>query len=242
MAKPKVKTSQRFSRAARAERERLDRKRSQLYRRREAMQSKVDALDEELEAVDDQLQMLEEFAESGRTPIEIHEAERTPENGPEQLSGSMIRALAVPILIRKHGLGPIHYKDWYALIIQEGYAAAGKRPDAVFLNQINRSPLVRASTKPGYYVLDLDAVGQLRDQLRQQQSELGELLTNVPADSESLAKHRQRQSELNTAISRTERDLSEAVSAVEAAENLEIGDGVEPPSIRVVSTPETEAA
>lgn len=241
MAKPKVKTSQRFSRAARAERDRLDRKRSQLYQRREAMQAKVDALDEELEAVDDQLQMLEEFAGSGRSTIAIHETERTSEGDPELLSGSSIRALAVPILIRKHGLSPIHYKDWYALMIQEGYAAAGKRPDAVFLNQVNRSPLVRASTKSGYYVLDLDVVDQLRDQLRQQQSELGELLTNVPTDSESLAKHRQRQSELNTAISRTERDLREAVLAVEAAEK-EAAEGVEPPSIRVVTTTETKAA
>lgn len=214
----KVNPSQRFSRAARAERDRLDRRRSQLFKRREDLQAKVDALDEELEAVDMHLQMLEEFAESGRSTIEIHEVEQTPDNGFQLLSGAEIRGIAVPLLIRRHGLSPIHYKDWYALLKKEGYAAAGKRPDAVFLNQVNRSPLVRASTKSGYYVLDLDVVEQLREQLQDLRAELGELLGNVPSDSESLEAHRERQRELNMALSRTERDLSEAVLAVEAAE------------------------
>lgn len=78
--------------------------------------------------------------------------------------------------------------------------------------------MVRASTKSGYYVLDLNVVEQLREQLRRQQTELGDLLRQVPSDSELLGAHRERQRELNMAISRTERDLREAVLAVEAAE------------------------
>lgn len=218
MAKSAVKTSQRFSRAARAERDRLAKNRSRLFQRREALQASIDKIDEELEAVDDQLLMLEDFAESSGSRIEIREIDRSDENGPELLSGSFIRALAVPLLIREHGFSPIHYRDWYALLNREGYAAAGKRPDAVFLNQITRSPLVRPTTRSGYYALDLSVVDQLREKLRQQQSDLGKLMTNVPDDSASLEDHRRQQHELNMAISRIERDLSEAVNAVETAE------------------------
>jgi predicted nuclease with TOPRIM domain len=219
MSKAAIQTSQRFSRAARAERDRLDRKRSQLYKRRETLQAKVDALDEELEAVDQQLQVLEDFAGGNGGAIEIREVNRSDEDAPELLSGSFIRILAVPLLIREHGLSPIHYRDWYVLLNKAGYAAAGKRPDAVFLNQIARSPLVRATTKSGYYVLDLTVVEQLRAQLGKQQAELAELMQNVPDDSVSLEAHRHRQRELSTAVNRTERDLREAVSAIEVAEN-----------------------
>jgi len=223
MAKSKATTSQRFSRAARAERDRLDRKRAQLHQRREVLQAKIDALDEEIETVADQLQVLEGLAESGRDAVEIREVDRS-HGGLELLSGSTIRVVAVPLLIRTHGCGPIHYRDWYALLNQRGYAAAGKRPDAVFLNQVARSPLVRPTTRSGYYMLDLEVVDQLREQLRKQQTALAELLTNVPAASESLETHRQQLRELHTAISRTERDLSEAVNAMEAA-----GEGAEVP-------------
>jgi septal ring factor EnvC (AmiA/AmiB activator) len=241
VAKPKLKTSQRFSRAARAERDRLDRQRLQLNKRRETLQAKVDAIDEELEAVDQQLQVLEQLAESGSEPIKIREVGRTPEGNVQVLSGAAIREVSVPLLLREHGVSPIHYRDWYALLTQAGYAVAGKRPDAVFLNQVNRSPLVRASTQSGNYYLDPSVIEKLRERLGQQQAELAELLSNVPADSKSLEAHRQRQRALNTAISRSERDLHEAILAVEAAE----GDGagvVVPADIRVASSTESEAA
>jgi septal ring factor EnvC (AmiA/AmiB activator) len=241
MARPKVKASQRFSRAARAERDRLDRQRSQLNKRRESLQAKVDAIDEELEAVDQRLQVLEQLAESGGEPIEIREVRRTPDGDVQVLSGAAIREVAVPLLLSEHGVSPIHYRDWYALLTQAGYVVAGKRPDAVFLNQVNRSPLVWASTRSGNYYLDPSVIEKLRDQLRQQQAELAELLSNVPGDSKSLEAHRQRQRQLSKEISRTERDLREAVAAVEAVEQGR-AQIVEPPEIRVVESPESEAA
>jgi uncharacterized protein YoxC len=240
MSKPAAKTSQRFSRAARAERDRLARKRSQLYQRREQLQGKVDSLDEELEAVDKQLQMLEDFAASSASTIQIREVEQPGEDIFELLSGSMIRMIAVPLLLREHGQGPIHYRDWYALLNRKGFAVAGKRPDAVFLNQVNRSPLVRPSTKSGYYALDLDAAEQLKEQLRAQQAELGELMRSVPDNSDALEAHRLQQRELTTAISRTERDLREAIHAVEAAQGRS---GADVADIRRDASPaETKAA
>jgi septation ring formation regulator EzrA len=216
VAQPQIKTSQRFSRAARAERDRLQRQRAQLDKKRQQWLAKASTVEAEVEAIDKQLQVLEELADPSAAPIEIRPA-RDP-NEPEQLSGAGIRVVAVPLLIRKHGESPIHYRDWYALLQQEGYEAAGKRPDAVFLNQVSRSPLIRTTTKSGYYILDLEATEQLRERLRQQQAELGQLLNSVPENGPALEAHRKRQQELTTEINRTERELGEAVAAVDAAD------------------------
>jgi chromosome segregation ATPase len=218
MAQSQIKTSQRFSRAARAERDRLQRQHAQLDKKRQGWLAKASAIEAEMVAIDKQLQVLEELADSTPATIEIRPVETHDPSAPEQLSGAGIRAVAVPLLIRRHGPSPIHYRDWYALLQQEGYAAAGKRPDAVFLNQVSRSPLIRTTTRSGYYLLDLGAVEQLRERLRQQQAEMGQLLNDVPDDGPSLEAHRQRQQELTTEISRTERELREAVLAIEAAE------------------------
>jgi len=150
------------------------------------------------------------------------------------LSGSEIRDLAVPLLIRGHGIGPIHYKDWYALLNKAGYAVAGKRPDAVFLNQIARSPLVRSTTKSGYYTLNLEAVQDLQEKLQEQRSEMSALMASVPNDSESFEAHRAKQREMSIAIGRTERELNEALSAVDAAKE----EGTSPPE----ELPHAEAA
>jgi uncharacterized protein YhaN len=236
MAKRQVKTSQRFTRAARAERERLDRQRVQVSKRREVAQAKVDALDEELEAIDEQRKVLEDLAESRGSATEIREIEPQVEGGGrELLRGAQIRAVAVPLLLREHGIGPIHYKDWYALVRRAGYAVAGKRPDAVFLNQVSRSPLVWTSTQSGSYYLDTSVIASLREELGQQQRELAGLLRDVPADSRSLEAHRERQRDVGIAINRIDRELDEAIQAIETAE-------AELPEMRVIRSTDSEAA
>lgn len=214
-----VQRSQRFTKAARAERDRLVRRRSQIFKKREALQGRIDLLDAELEAVDQAISGLEAIAVTtgGANEIALVQTEQE-----DALKGGVIRTLAVPLLLRIHGTAPIHYRDWYELLAREGYAVAGKRPDAVFLNQVVRSPLVRATTKAGYYSVDLDAVDHLREKLREQQRELSELMREAPVEiGEAFDRHRERQRELNTAIARTERELHEAVSAIKASEDTE---------------------
>jgi hypothetical protein len=215
MADPIAHRSQRFTKAARAERDRLTRKRSQLFKKREELQVKIDGLDEELEAVDQEISNLESlvFPISGVQTIRPADEE----SDPSLLSGSIIRIVAVPFLLREQGTAPIHYRDWFELLTSKGYAVAGKRPDAVFLNQVVRSPLVKATTKSGYYEVDLGAVDRLQETLRAQQSELAELLGQAPAEAgEAFERHREQQRQLNTEIARTERELTEATSAIEA--------------------------
>jgi hypothetical protein len=208
--------SQRFTQAATSERNRLVRKRAQLSQKREDLQKRLDALDKELEAVDREIVVLEDFA-LGQN--DGHEPGAAPPIADSQssrkISGGAIRTLAVPLLLREHGPGPIHYTEWAALLRAEGYEVAGKRPDAVFLNQVTRSPLVRSTTKAGYYELDVDAPQHLQDRLRQQKTKLATLMIENPSDADEFERYREAQRELQTAIARTERELAEARAALE---------------------------
>jgi len=214
-----IPRSRRFEKAALAERERLARRRSQIFKKRQNLQGKVDQLDEELEAVDQEIGRLDELAGRRGSVVAIREAD----NGQAGvLSGAAIRTLAVPLLLREQGAAPIHYRAWLELLTREGYAVAGKRPDAVFLNQVVRSPIVRSTTKAGYYEIDLEVVDVLREKLRTQKLDLAEFMRGAPTEiGEAFDQHRERQRELNMAVSRTERELDEAVRAVEAGRGSE---------------------
>lgn len=214
MHDPVIHRSRRFAKAARAERDRLARRRSQILKKRQSLQSKVDQLDEELEAVDQEIRRLDELAGANGEVVTMRGVE---DDQASVLGGAAIRILAVPLLLREQGTAPIHYRAWLGLLTQEGYAVAGKRPDAVFLNQVVRSPLVRSTTKAGYYEIDLGVVDLLREKLRKQKSELAGSMREAPTEiGEAFDQHREHQRELNTAIARTERELDEAISAVEA--------------------------
>lgn len=219
MNEPSIHRSQRFTNAARTERDRLERKRAKLAEKREAQQRKVDELDRELEAVGDEIQRLDGLAEpfpgSYSLSLQLH---KSPESeGQKLLKGAQIRELAVPLALAKHEM-LLHYRDWFELLQKEGYEVAGQRPDAVFLNQVVRSPLVRATTKAGYYEIDPRSVDRLRERLQEQRAELAEFMRQAPAaGGEAFDKHREQQHAMNTATARTERELKEAEKAIEAA-------------------------
>lgn len=72
-----------------------------------------------------------------------------------RLRGQRLRDVAVKVLRDKHQVGePIHYRAWFDLVRQQGYAVAGKDPVATFLAQVSRAkevePLGRRS---GLYLL-----------------------------------------------------------------------------------------
>lgn len=228
MTDPAVQRSQRFIKAARAERDRLERKRSRTSQKRDALQRKVDALDQELEAIEYEISSLEAFdlEEGGRGLVAV--ADHPNENGSKQLSGADIRAVAVPLLLREERSAPIHYRAWLELLLAQGYEVAGKRPDAVFLNQVTRSPLTRGTTKAGYYVVDMAVLDQLRERLESQQTELAERMVSAPGEPAEFQAHREGNRSLKTAISRTERELDEVLRAIDAA-GLE---SVERPEVR----------
>lgn len=216
MPEPASHRSSRFTQAAKSERKRLSRKRSKLFKKREDLQTKVNALDAELEAVDQEIVVLDGLAAGGTSSARLELAAGT--DSPDLLKGGAIRELAVPLLMREQGTAPIHYREWLSLLESQGYKVAGKRADAVFLNQVVRSPLVKATTKAGYYQLDPEAPEQLRERLGQQQAELGQLLSEIPTDSAGFERHREQQHQLKTAIAKTERELDEAMKVAKTFE------------------------
>lgn len=71
------------------------------------------------------------------------------------LRGQRLREVAVAVLARHAQPGaPIHYRDWYRLVSDEGGAIAGKDPLATFLAQVARAPEVEAvGRRSGLYML-----------------------------------------------------------------------------------------
>jgi hypothetical protein len=72
-----------------------------------------------------------------------------------RLRGQRLQEIAVRVFNEHHPGGePIHYKEWYALLREAGYAIAGRDPLATFLASISRSPHVRSmGRRSGLYAV-----------------------------------------------------------------------------------------
>jgi hypothetical protein len=123
---------QRFAQSALAEHKRLVRKRQKL-------EAKRDQLNEEIGIVEGQEAAIRPFV-----------AEETDDG---KLRGRSVRDVAVAVLARERGPGPIHYREWLELLEREGFEVAGRRPESVFHNQVRRHPAVHSSTQRGVFVL-----------------------------------------------------------------------------------------
>ena len=125
------------------------------------------------------------------------------------LRGPEIRAAAVRVLLA-HPRRPeaLHYREWFQLLTEAGYAVAGKDPLAVFLTQLSRSPLVHRGTQGGVYELDLQAPARLRRQLEDLQVQLRQL-TAASSAATDLSSIRCRRTALSAGIGKVERALEE---------------------------------
>lgn len=72
-----------------------------------------------------------------------------------RLRGQRLRDVAVQVLRDQHDSGePIHYRAWFELVRQQGYAVAGKDPLATFLAQVSRAHEVeQVGRRSGLYLL-----------------------------------------------------------------------------------------
>lgn len=209
-------TSLRFSRAASAESKRLRRKVARLLEKREDLEEAIRELDLEVKVLEDRIGLLGELASNRSAPNTSGELGTT--NGKRILRGASIREIAVPLLIREMGESPVHYKHWYELLESAGFAVLGQRPDAVFLNQVTRSPLVKASTQPGIYSIDFEAVERLRSALEAQEDRLrGQ--DSSPTTPPGAGASAEKQRELAISVNRLRKQLDEADRALSAAQD-----------------------
>lgn len=62
-----------------------------------------------------------------------------------ELRGRQLQEVAVALLRQKKVVGePVHYKEWFGLLVSAGARVAGKDPLATFLTQIARAPEVKS--------------------------------------------------------------------------------------------------
>lgn len=207
--------SSRLRRAAAAERADLDRHQKRLIAERERLQAQLQRIDASLAEIRERQQLLDRLAPGERgaapeTPL-VAVAARADEHDASAtvLRGPAIREQAVHVLQRTDQTEAIHYRDWFRLLADAGFAVAGKDPLAVFLTQISRSPVIQRSTQSGVYQLDRDAPARLRAELEQLQGRLREL-TVTPNATADLAQIREQRAQLTSDIDQTEKALEEA--------------------------------
>ena len=229
--------SSRLLRAAAAEHADLARHRERLTERRATLVAELRQVDETLTAVDERLAVLARLAGTP-SPADLGDARNAnvaprpapslaaphnrdaqpPDPAQEVLRGPAIREAAVKVVIaHPQRIEALHYRQWYELLQEAGYAVAGKDPVAVFLTQVSRSPVVRKATKPGVYEVDRQAPLRIRQRLDRLQSELRELAAAASAPID-LGTVRARRHELDLEISQHERALEEAVRVLSPGE------------------------
>jgi hypothetical protein len=215
MSSPLSQPSSRLLRAAAAEQAKLARRREQLAHERQRLAAQLTELDDTLGAIEERLALLSTLGQPLKTVSAADAAACEPPGDSRRvLRGSAVRETAVRVLIsHPRRIEALHYRDWYQLVRQAGYAVAGSDPLAVFLTQLTRSPAVHKSTRAGVYGVDRQAPHRIRQRLEQLACDLREVTVGAP-DPVELATVRARRRELDRAISRQERALEETRRAL----------------------------
>ena len=131
------------------------------------------------------------------------------------LRGSDIRIAAVRVLAATEApTKPIHYTDWFRLFCEAGYGIVGQDPQASFLTQIGRSPLISRAEERGTYALDIDAPRRIRERLHLLHTELVGLHEGQQT-IEEIATVAGRREELTAEVVKAESDLNEALASLE---------------------------
>ncbi|HEY6881909.1 MAG TPA: hypothetical protein VI299_27965 [Polyangiales bacterium] len=134
----------------------------------------------------------------------------------EQLAGARLREMTVRVALRRGAhREPSHWRQWLEWFREAGFDAVGKKPEATFLTQLARSPLVRRTASEGIYALDLGAVNEERRKL----VELHERLGGLPAPGQTslldgLDDIRKRRRALEIEVARSERRLREMLNVL----------------------------
>ena len=148
MASTSAPFSDEFAETAREEAARLAVRAEELRGRGERWLERAGDLLREADRLDHRVRELDELL--GRAP-QLRLDLQT-----KQLQGQRLREEAARILLERRGLRvPIHYREWFTLVTDDGVTVAGKDPLATFLTQITRSPIVvRVNAGSGVYALD----------------------------------------------------------------------------------------
>ncbi len=225
--------SRRMQAAAIAERERVQAELNRVRERLDSLAEEIDGLQATRSALEDELALLLRLSRSAAdepsTPSSDVRRLRVVPNASQLsndanaivLRGAQIRETAVRTLAAATQAGQaVHYRTWFELVRQAGFIPAGKDPLASFLTQIARSPVVKRSTAPGVYSLDLDAPAREHAKLARLQRELDELDQTPPSrDLDEITQLRERKARITTDATQVERRLAEAERSLGARDS-----------------------
>jgi hypothetical protein len=208
--------SQRLQGAASAERRRIERELSGLSRRLDALHTESQTLLAQREQLHERLRVLNLLADG-----DARDASSTPPNLPAPLpgvvlKGRQIREIAVLALMQTaDGRRPIYYRDWYRLLTERGIRVSGRDPEASFLTQITRSPVVARTPKPGWYQIEPSFPRNARARLSVLRADLARTFT-LPRDATAsdLEAAELLRADLAKAIRKHERELAEALRSL----------------------------
>lgn len=205
-----------LARSLERERERLDAMRTRVEARLTVLDEQADEARDRLRAIDERRRVLGSLLASPGRREENDSSDRTGHEAEEVsgLRGRDLRQVAAAVLYRRVGHLPVHYRDWFTWVLEEGHAVGGRDPLASFLTNISRSPVVVRAQGSGIYQVDRDAPRRLATELSERRAELADLLrlaAREPARSATLAADRR---DLSAAIRRLERLEAEARAVV----------------------------
>lgn len=207
MSSAAVAFSPRFTRAAAAERDRLSARLGKAKTKARKQKGELAAAEADVAELEARLAALR--------PL-LDERGPEPAGPPGALRGQEIREVAVEMLVsRLPDAGPIHYRSWLTAVEAEAGPVAGKRPEAVFLGQVTRHPLIRATTKRGFYVLDPGAAERLEARVVELRSSLA-AATAAEAGGAPSSRSGRGSRQVSLELGRAERALAEARDALPA--------------------------
>jgi hypothetical protein len=124
-------------------RQAVEQERELVAARLQALRGQSERLHELVEKVD------ADIAETGRLLRRMDEmlgiAPQLSLDAQGELRGGKLQEIAIELLRQKKGAGvAVHYRDWFALLVDAGLDVAGKDPLSTFLTQIARSPAVES--------------------------------------------------------------------------------------------------
>lgn len=186
-----------------------------LTRRADDIEARIDALDAERRKLRDALLETHQRMDVLRQVAlgaDLGEAAATI------LSGARLRQEAARIMAERVGIRtPIHYREWYQLVLAEGYIVVGKRPLSTFLTGAARASVIQKGNDPGTYLLEPQLVDRLRAQLLELQGELADVQQMRASDPRLGSKLRQHAVNLKASIRKLERKLHEGELVTEHA-------------------------
>jgi hypothetical protein len=232
--------------AARADRERLQGVWSGLQAQRAELLAELERIDGDIGEVVAQLRRLGELiGDQMEFPLDEDAAAQAGRASDEHvLTGAEIRRRAVGVVLGSPHAGQLlHYKDWFELVVDAGFEIKGRDPQAVFLTQISRSPLVVRGPDNGTYRLDRTAPRRLAARLEQLRAERNHIVhgnherTTWDLDSLTAKLHT-----ITLEASRTERQLAEATNTIRELDaedwfTTPVDEGFQGPSVSIEAAP-----